>query len=104
MQVYRRPTELKYTLGTPLDQHFDQPSNLRSVYKTFCELSEIVHIVLYTLYSPSSEVNSRTLIAMYNQYIQWYDTIPESLRLGHNFTPSVLFAQLVIPIVIISHS
>ncbi|TVY80846.1 Nitrogen assimilation transcription factor nirA, partial [Lachnellula suecica] len=63
--------------GTPLDQIFEQPSNLRSVYKTFC-----------------SEVNSKALVSLYNQYIQWYDTIPESLRLGHNYTPAVLFAHL----------
>lgn len=76
-----------------MDQHFNQLSNLRSVYKTFCELSEIVHSVLYTLYSPGSEIDSRTLIDLYNKYIQWYDTIPETLRFGHNYTPSVLFAQ-----------
>jgi hypothetical protein len=76
-----------------MGQHFEQPSNLRSVYDTFCELSEKVHNALYTLYSPDSEVTGRALIALYNEYIQWYDTIPENLRLGHNYTPAVLFAQ-----------
>ncbi|KAE8445252.1 hypothetical protein EG329_013624 [Mollisiaceae sp. DMI_Dod_QoI] len=80
--------------GEPLDRHFDQPSNLRSVYKTFCELSEIVHQALYTLYSPGFELTSGSLIKVYNSYIEWYDTIPDSLRLGQNFTPSVLFAHL----------
>ena len=79
--------------GIPLDHHFDQPSNLRSVYKTFCELSERVHNVLYTLYSPGFEASSEELIALYHQYIHWYDTIPDNIRLGHNFTPAVLFAQ-----------
>jgi hypothetical protein len=77
----------------PLDQRFEQPSNLRSVYKTFCELSEKVHNALCALYSPGFKVSSGELLALYNEYIQRYDTIPESLRLGHNFTPAVLFAQ-----------
>ncbi|KAH9206319.1 fungal-specific transcription factor domain-containing protein [Leptodontidium sp. 2 PMI_412] len=80
--------------GAPLDQHFSQPSNLRTVYKTFCDLSERVHQALYTLYSPGSEVTAVALIDIYNGYIHWYDTIPESLRLGQNFTPAVLFAHL----------
>ncbi|RDW56823.1 hypothetical protein BP5796_12890 [Coleophoma crateriformis] len=80
--------------GLPMDQHFDQPSNIRSVYKIFCELAEIVHDTLYTLYSPGHEVSSGALLGLYNRYIHWYDTIPEDLRLGHNFTPAVLFAHL----------
>ncbi|KAE9374026.1 hypothetical protein N431DRAFT_371392 [Stipitochalara longipes BDJ] len=80
--------------GAPLDENFSQPSNLRTVYTTFCELSEKVHNVLYTLYSPGSEITSSALIKLYNEYIHWYDTIPGSLRLGQNFTPAVLFAQL----------
>lgn len=79
--------------GVPLGQPFDQRSNLRSVYKTFCELSERVHNALYTLYSRSSSIDKQVLIATYHQYIQWYDTIPDALRLGLNFTPAVLFAQ-----------
>ncbi|KAG0645856.1 Nitrogen assimilation transcription factor nirA, partial [Hyphodiscus hymeniophilus] len=80
--------------GGPLEQNCIQPSNIRSVYKTFCELSEIIHLTLYTLYTPGSSVTSKALLDVYGQYIKWYDTIPDALRLGHNFTPSVLFAHL----------
>ncbi|KAH8589915.1 hypothetical protein B0O99DRAFT_319062 [Bisporella sp. PMI_857] len=36
--------------GAPLEINYTQPLNLRSVYTTFCELSEIVHRTLYDLY------------------------------------------------------
>jgi len=80
--------------GIQLDKHFDQTSNLRSVYHTFCDLAEKVHIALYSLHSPSSRVDSKALVFLYNQYTQWYATMPESLRLGGNFTPAVLFLHL----------
>jgi len=80
--------------GASLEQHCTQPSNLRSVYKTFCELSEIVHRTLYTLYTPGSNTISKVLLDAYGQYIAWYDTIPDALRFGYNFTPAVLFAHL----------
>ncbi len=79
--------------GAPLEQNCTQPSNMRSVYKTFCELSEIVHRTTHTLYTPHRRVTSKTLLNAYSQYILWYDTISDTLRLGHNFTPAVLFAQ-----------
>ncbi|KAH7333527.1 fungal-specific transcription factor domain-containing protein [Rhexocercosporidium sp. MPI-PUGE-AT-0058] len=80
--------------GAPLEQNCTQPSNLRSVYETFCELSEIVHRALYTLHTPSSNTISKPLLNTYSQYILWYDKIPDALRLGYNFTPAVLFAHL----------
>ncbi|KUJ06576.1 uncharacterized protein LY89DRAFT_603076 [Mollisia scopiformis] len=80
--------------GEPLGLQFGQPSNLRSVYWTFCELSEKVYNALHILYSPVSGMNSAKLIELYKLYLEWYDTIPDSLRLGQNSTPSVLFAHL----------
>lgn len=71
----------------------EQPSNVRSVYKCFCELSELVHRSLYILYSPGSPVTGQKLQNIYTDYLNWYDRVPDVLRLGHNFTPSVLFAQ-----------
>jgi hypothetical protein len=68
---------------------------VRSVYKCFCELSELVHQSLYILHSPGRPLTSRDLLTIYTQYLNWYDKIPEVLRLGHNFTPAVLFAQCV---------
>jgi hypothetical protein len=82
-----------FVIGTPLQRSCEQPSNVRSVYKCFCELSELVHRSLYILHSPGRPVSSRELLNVYTQYLNWYDRIPEVLRLGHNFTPAVLFAQ-----------
>ncbi|KAK3311032.1 fungal-specific transcription factor domain-containing protein [Chaetomium strumarium] len=80
--------------GAPLQRACQQPSNVRSVYKCFCELSELVHQSLYILYSPGRPLTSRDLLIIYTQYLNWYDKIPEVLRLGHNFTPAVLFAHM----------
>ncbi|KAI1635250.1 nitrogen assimilation transcription factor nirA [Biscogniauxia mediterranea] len=80
--------------GAPLQRSCEQPSNVRSVYKCFCELSELVHQSLYILHSPGKPVTSRDLLSIYTQYLNWYDRIPEALRLGHNFTPAVLFAHM----------
>ncbi|RKK17044.1 hypothetical protein BFJ63_vAg10546 [Fusarium oxysporum f. sp. narcissi] len=80
--------------GAPLQRSCQQPSNVRSVYKCFCELSELVHQSLYILHSPGKPLTARELLNMYTQYLNWYDRIPEVLRLGHNFTPAVLFAHM----------
>ncbi|KAL0937828.1 nitrate assimilation regulatory protein [Colletotrichum truncatum] len=80
--------------GAPLQRSAEQPSNVRSVYKCFCELSELVHQSLYVLHSPGRPLTSRDLLNIYTQYLNWYDRIPEVLRLGHNFTPAVLFAHM----------
>ncbi|KAK0737414.1 fungal-specific transcription factor domain-containing protein [Apiosordaria backusii] len=80
--------------GTPLERSCEQPSNVRSVYKCFCELSELVHQSLYIMHSPGRPLTSKDLLAIYTQYLDWYDRIPEVLRLGHNFTPAVLFAHM----------
>ncbi|OAA55085.1 Transcription factor [Cordyceps fumosorosea ARSEF 2679] len=80
--------------GAPLQRSCEQPSNVRSVYKCFCELSELVHQSLYMLHSPGKPLTARELLDVYTQYLNWYDRIPGSLRLGHNFTPAVLFAHM----------
>jgi len=80
---------------TPGEQYStQQPSNVRSVYKTFCELSEIVHHSLYSYYTPGKYVTSQILLKIYRRYLDWYDQIPNALRLGQNFTPAVLFAHM----------
>jgi hypothetical protein len=76
-----------------LGESYTQPSNVQSVYRTFCELSEIVHESLYTLYTPKEPTTAQSLLRIYHKYLRWYDAIPTVLRLGHNFTPSVLFSQ-----------
>ncbi|KAF3354671.1 hypothetical protein VD0004_g7370 [Verticillium dahliae] len=80
--------------GAPLQRSAEQPSNVRSVYRCFCELSELVHQSLYVLHSPGRPLTSRDLLSLYTQYLNWYDRIPEVLRLGHNFTPAVLFTHM----------
>ncbi|KAM0265349.1 hypothetical protein ACHAQJ_000190 [Trichoderma viride] len=94
-----RPTNISQ--GAPLQRSCEQPSNVRSVYKCFCELSELVHQSLYVLHSPGKPLTARELLNIYTQYLNWYDRIPEVLRLGHNFTPAVLFAQPLIKLRII---
>lgn len=86
------PEDLRAT-GAPLQRSCEQPSNVRSVYKCFCELSELVHESLYILHSPGRPLTARDLLSIYTKYLNWYDRIPGVLRLGHNFTPAVLFAQ-----------
>ncbi|TVY34716.1 Nitrogen assimilation transcription factor [Lachnellula occidentalis] len=80
--------------GAPFERSCTQPSNIRSVYKTFCELSEIVHQTMYTLYTPGSPVTGKKLLDVYTKYLNWYESIPTALRLGQNFTPAVLFAHM----------
>jgi len=84
---------LSQITGVPLERPCEQPSNVRSVYKCFCELSELVHRTLYLLHSPGSPIVAQDLVDLYTQYLDWYDTVPEVLKLGSNFTPPVLFVQ-----------
>lgn len=42
-----------------------QPSNLRSIYKHFCELCEIMHRGMYILYAPQNELNSNHVLDIY---------------------------------------
>lgn len=63
------------------------------MYKCSCELSVLVHQSLYILYSPGRLLMSHDLLRIYTQYLDWYDRIPVALKLGHNFTPAVHFAQ-----------
>ncbi|OAQ59285.1 fungal specific transcription factor domain-containing protein [Purpureocillium lilacinum] len=79
--------------GAPQHRALEQPSNVRSVYKCFCELSELIHESLYLLHSPSVPFTANQVLGIYTQYFAWYGRIPEVLRLGYNFTPAVLFVQ-----------
>ncbi|KAM7201963.1 nitrogen assimilation transcription factor nit-4 [Naviculisporaceae sp. PSN 640] len=78
----------------PLDLPYEQPSNVRSVYKCFCELSELVHQSLYILHSPGKPLTANDLQAIYKRYLVWYKHIPEVLKFGKNYTPAVLFAHM----------
>ncbi|QSZ37054.1 hypothetical protein DSL72_009146 [Monilinia vaccinii-corymbosi] len=80
--------------GVPLERDCTQRSNIRTVFATFCELSEIVHQSLYLFYAPCSSFTSKLLLQVYTRYLRWYASIPAALRLGHNFTPAVLFSHM----------
>lgn len=76
-------------------QHvFSQPSNLQSVFVMFCDLSLLVHKSLYVMYAGKA-ATAASLLTTYTQYLEWYDHMPHTLKLGENSTPAVLFAQLV---------
>jgi len=80
--------------GAPLEKSCAQPSNVRNVYKTFCELAENIHYCMYAIYAPGAEITSQHLVDCYTRHLNWYDKIPVALRLGQNFTPAVLFAHM----------
>jgi len=70
-----------------------QESNVRSVFKCFSDLGELVHDATIVLYSDTPTLNSQKVLSIYTQYLQWYDDLPDPLRLGSNSTPIVLFTQ-----------
>ncbi|KAH8742609.1 fungal-specific transcription factor [Diaporthe sp. PMI_573] len=80
--------------GRPLEESFEQPSNVGSVYKCFCELNELVHESLYTLHTPGQPLRGANVLYVYMRFTNWYDAIPAALRLGQNSTPAVLFAHM----------
>jgi hypothetical protein len=73
--------------------NFSQPSNVCSVYKGFCELSETIHQALYVLYAPIGPLSSQDILDIYTKYLKWYSALPSALRLGENSTPAVFFTQ-----------
>lgn len=79
--------------GVPFHRSVAQPSNVRSVFKCFADLAEVVHRAIYTVYTPGRTVTSAEVVAAYYRYLKWYNSLTEVLRLGTNFTPAVLFAQ-----------
>jgi len=72
-----------------------QPSNFCYVYKGLCELSNIIHDSLHTLYTPKRALASRDILKVYTKHLYWYDSLPVALRRGENSTPAVLFVQYV---------
>ncbi|KAK3336356.1 fungal-specific transcription factor domain-containing protein [Cercophora scortea] len=71
-----------------------QPSNVRSVYKCLCEISELVHQSLYILYSPGMPLVGQDLLDNYQRYLDFSDSFPDVLQLDVHFTPAVLFARM----------
>jgi len=72
-----------------------QLNNVRSVYRCFSELSEIINEGAFQVYARSQQLESHSLLSTYQKLLEWYEALPDQLRLGRNFTPTVLFTQSV---------
>ena len=72
-----------------------QPSNIRAVYKSLSELSELIHDGLGLIHATCNFPQSAHVLAVYKKYLEWYEGLPDQLRLGLNSTPTVLFSQSV---------
>lgn len=70
-----------------------QPSNVRAVYRSLCQLSTLIHGALYVMYADPDLLTSTDVLDLYTQVLGWYSSLPDILRLGGNSTPSVLFLQ-----------
>lgn len=70
-----------------------QPSNVRGVYASLCELSTIIHGILYVMQADTDPISSKDVLDQYTRMLDWYNSLPKALRLGENSTPSVLFVQ-----------
>ncbi|KAK6364750.1 hypothetical protein LTS17_011855 [Exophiala oligosperma] len=79
--------------GVDPDPTLHQPSNMRSVYKIFAELAQLVHKTNLCLQSEDTRDITSSVRALYTEYLQFYSSLPDALRLGRNSTPPVLFAQ-----------
>ncbi|KAK6858953.1 hypothetical protein PG995_004806 [Apiospora arundinis] len=80
--------------ANPMQHPFQQVSNTQSVFRCFCEISQLAHNAAYLTQTPNHPVTSYMLLYTYNQYLDWYGNIPEALRLGTNFTPSVFLVHI----------
>ncbi|KAK9252130.1 hypothetical protein V1507DRAFT_247652 [Lipomyces tetrasporus] len=76
--------------GVPLQRSCEQLSNVRSVYKCFCQLSELVHQSLYSLHSPGE----RDLLSIYTQYSAGTIEYQRCCGSATTITPAVLFAHM----------
>ncbi|KAK3694213.1 fungal-specific transcription factor domain-containing protein [Podospora appendiculata] len=88
------PSSYKKSNQTTGEWSSVQPSNVRSVYKCFCEISELVHESLYILYSPGMPIVGQDLLDNYQRYLDFSDSFPDVLQLDMHFTPAVLFARM----------
>ncbi|KAK3376353.1 fungal-specific transcription factor domain-containing protein [Lasiosphaeria ovina] len=73
---------------------YSQPSNTRTVFRCLCEISDLVHQSVFMLRTPGRPLTRDALLEIYTNYLDWYDGIPNSMRLGLSSTPAVLFVHL----------
>lgn len=81
--------------GLTSERNAIQPSNIRAVYKSFSELSELIHNGLAMVHAKGKFPQSANVLAVYKKYLELYERLPDQLRLGLNSTPTVLFTQSV---------
>ena len=62
--------------GEPQHHFTNQPCNVHSVYKCFCDLSNLIHATLYKLYSPQKRFTSQDVVYHYESYMNWYAEMP----------------------------
>ena len=70
-----------------------QDSNERLIFTSFSTISELVHRTTVMLHYEKSSLNGKNVLAHYTEYLQWYEGLPDKLRLGSNSTPVVLLTQ-----------
>ena len=66
---------------------------MRIVGNAFASLADIIHESHYVLYEPKEGLSARSLLGIYTQYLNWYDQLPDMMRLGESCTPSIVFVQ-----------
>ena len=66
------------------------------VFRSFCGLSAKINDALYLLYEPGGGLSIQKILDLHTQYLQWYDSLPEMLQLGQDYSPSALFVQYVL--------
>lgn len=79
--------------GIQAGRTYKQRSNIVSVFRSLCEISEIINDTLYLLYAPGGHLTSRKILGVYELYLDWYNALLVELRLAQNFTPAVLYIQ-----------
>jgi hypothetical protein len=79
--------------GNTQERIFEQPSNVRTVHRYLCELSEIIHDSLYEFYTPSGNLTSTSLLEVYSHHLAWKGSLPEPCHLGAAPMPVVLYLQ-----------
>lgn len=62
--------------GEPQHHFTNQPCNVHSVYKCFCDLNNLIHASLYKLYSPQKRFTCQDLVYHYETYMNWYAEMP----------------------------
>lgn len=81
--------------GTRLKTRTTQTSNSRSIFRGTCELSHVIYESLYTLYTPSRPVIIEDVMGVYQQYLEWYESMLPVLKSGENSTPMAIFNHLL---------